>query len=122
MAEHQIEIKPIKKEPMRPKTAVLMVVAVFFATPMFVVTVSHAEGISDQPAQEQVVNQQRKSKTDHVQLGPWPFYLVQGMDEGKLKDRPMQCESGPFYPTDFSAGHHGPAMRFPEHSDVSRRA
>lgn len=57
-----------------------------------------------------------------VQLGPRPFYLVQGMDEGRLKDRLMQCENGPFYRTDFSIGHRGAAMQFPEHSDVSYRA
>ena len=60
--------------------------------------------------------------SDTVQLGPRPFYLVQGMDEGKLKDRLMQCESGPFYRTDFSIGHRGAALQFPEHSDVSYRA
>lgn len=61
-------------------------------------------------------------KPDSVQLGPRPFYLVQGMDEGKLKDRLMQCENGPFYRTDFSIGHRGAAMQFPEHSDASYRA
>ncbi len=61
-------------------------------------------------------------KPDSVQLGPRPFYLVQGMDEGELKDRLMQCEKGPFYRTDFSIGHRGAAMQFPEHSDASYRA
>ncbi len=61
-------------------------------------------------------------KHDSVQLGPRPFYLVQGMDEGKLKDRLMQCENGPFYRTDFSIGHRGAALQFPEHSDASYRA
>jgi len=63
-----------------------------------------------------------KDKSDSVQLGPRPFYLVQGMDEGKLKDRLMQCENGPFYRTDFSIGHRGAALQFPEHSDASYRA
>jgi glycerophosphoryl diester phosphodiesterase len=61
-------------------------------------------------------------KPDSVQLGPRPFYLVQGMDEGELKDRLMQCEKGPFYRTDFSIGHRGAVMQFPEHSDASYRA
>ena len=61
-------------------------------------------------------------KHDSVQLGPRPFYLVQGMDEGKLKGRLMQCENGPFYRTDFSIGHRGAALQFPEHSDASYRA
>lgn len=65
----------------------------------------------------------RNQKNDaSVQLGPRPFYLVEGMDEGKLKDRLMQCENGPFYRTDFSIAHRGAAMQFPEHSDVSYKA
>lgn len=59
---------------------------------------------------------------DSVQLGPRPFYLVEGMDEGKLKDRLLQCQSGPFYRTDFSIAHRGAALQFPEHTDVSYRA
>lgn len=61
-------------------------------------------------------------QNDNIQLGPRPFYLVQGMDEGKLKGRLIQCENGPFYRTDFSIGHRGAAMQFPEHSDVAYRA
>lgn len=57
-----------------------------------------------------------------IQLGPRPFYLVQGMDEGKPKDRLMQGKNGPFYRSDFSIGHRGAAMQFPEHSDESYRA
>jgi glycerophosphoryl diester phosphodiesterase len=56
------------------------------------------------------------------QLGPRPFYLVEGMSEGPLKDRLMQCRNGPFRRTDFSIGHRGAALEFPEHSDVSYRA
>ncbi len=59
---------------------------------------------------------------DGIQLGPRPFYLVEGMDDGKLKDRLMKCQDGPFYRTDFSIAHRGAAMQFPEHSDVSYRA
>ena len=57
-----------------------------------------------------------------VELGPRPFYLVEGMDEGQLKDRLLACEDGPFYRTDFSIGHRGAPLQFPEHSDVSYRA
>lgn len=57
-----------------------------------------------------------------MQLGPRPFYLVQGMDEGKLKDRLLRCENGPFYRTDFSIGHRGAPMQFPEHTKESYEA
>lgn len=54
-----------------------------------------------------------------VQLGPRPFYLVDGMDEGQLKHRLEQCSNGPFRRTDFSIGHRGAALQFPEHSAES---
>jgi glycerophosphoryl diester phosphodiesterase len=54
-----------------------------------------------------------------VQLGPRPFYLVDGMDEGRLKDKLSQCKEGPFYRTDFSIGHRGAALQFPEHTEES---
>lgn len=61
-------------------------------------------------------------KNNSIQLGPRPFYLVDGMDEGRLKDRLTQCKSGPFYRTDFSIGHRGAALQFPEHSDAAYMA
>ena len=70
------------------------------------VSAAHAEGDRD----------------DAIQLGPRPFYLVEGMDEGSLKDRLMKCENGPFYRTDFSIGHRGAAMQFPEHTKESYQA
>ncbi|HED18389.1 MAG TPA: glycerophosphodiester phosphodiesterase, partial [Gammaproteobacteria bacterium] len=57
-----------------------------------------------------------------VQLGPRPFYLVDGMDEGKLKNRLKQCAEGPFYKTGFSIGHRGASMQFPEHTKESYTA
>jgi glycerophosphoryl diester phosphodiesterase len=51
-----------------------------------------------------------------IQLGPRPFYLVDGMDEGPLKDKLMQCKNGPFRRTLFSIGHRGAALQFPEHT------
>jgi len=53
---------------------------------------------------------------DSIQLGPRPFYLVDGMDEGPLKDKLMQCKNGPFRRTLFSIGHRGSALQFPEHT------
>src|SRR4030095_3805359 len=59
---------------------------------------------------------------DSIQLGPRPFYLVDGMDEGPLKSRLMQCKSGPFSRTDFSIGHRGAALQFPEHTKEAYEA
>jgi glycerophosphoryl diester phosphodiesterase len=54
-----------------------------------------------------------------VQLGQRPFYLVDGMDDGPLKSRLMQCRKGPFSRTDFAIGHRGAALQFPEHTKES---
>lgn len=50
-----------------------------------------------------------------AQVGPRPFYLVDKMTEGPLKQKLSQC-TGPFHKTDFSIGHRGAALQFPEHS------
>lgn len=51
-----------------------------------------------------------------VQLGPRPFYLVQDMDEGPLKETLLACQAGPFEKTAWSIGHRGAPLQFPEHS------
>ncbi len=57
-----------------------------------------------------------------VQLGPRPFYLVDDMDKGELKTALKECADGPFYKTDFSIGHRGAPMQFPEHTAESYKA
>jgi glycerophosphoryl diester phosphodiesterase len=57
-----------------------------------------------------------------IQLGDRPFFLVDGMDEGKLKDQLKQCKKGPFYRTDFSIGHRGAGLQLPEHTRESYEA
>jgi glycerophosphoryl diester phosphodiesterase len=64
----------------------------------------------------------QKMQDETVQLGSRPFYLVDGMDEGKLKDRLKKCKDGPFYRADFSIGHRGAALQFPEHTKESYQA
>jgi glycerophosphoryl diester phosphodiesterase len=54
-----------------------------------------------------------------VQLGPRPYYLVDDMDPGALKDALLQCADGPFEQTDFSIGHRGAPLQFPEHTRES---
>jgi glycerophosphoryl diester phosphodiesterase len=53
-----------------------------------------------------------------AQIGPRPFYLVDKMKDGPLKTQLSQC-TGPFHKTDFSFGHRGAALQFPEHSRES---
>jgi glycerophosphoryl diester phosphodiesterase len=60
-----------------------------------------------------------EEKSLGVQLGPRPFYLVGDMDAGRLKTELAQCASGPFEKSDFSIGHRGAALQFPEHTRES---
>lgn len=66
--------------------------------------------------------EKNKHAPSNVQLGPRPFFLVQNMDEGALKRKLSRCEKGPFVKTDFSIGHRGAAMQFPEHTRESYEA
>ena len=44
------------------------------------------------------------------------------MEEGALKRKLKRCENGPFYKTDFSIGHRGAPLQFPEHTKESYEA
>ncbi|MFT5698475.1 MAG: glycerophosphoryl diester phosphodiesterase [Desulforhopalus sp.] len=57
-----------------------------------------------------------------VQLGVRPAYLVNDMDQSELKEDLESCAAGPFYKTDFSIGHRGAGMQFPEHTKESYQA
>lgn len=57
-----------------------------------------------------------------VQLGPRPFYLVYDMEESPLKEELKKCVNGPFRRSDFSIGHRGAALQFPEHTKESYEA
>jgi len=59
---------------------------------------------------------------ENIQLGPRPFFLVEDMQPSDLKDALKQCESGPFYKSDFSIGHRGAPLQFPEHTKESFEA
>jgi glycerophosphoryl diester phosphodiesterase len=62
-------------------------------------------------------------KPTSVQLGPRPFFLVDDMSEGPLKRQLQQCtQRGVFTPREFSIGHRGAAMQFPEHTAESYTA
>ena len=52
----------------------------------------------------------------NVQLGPRPFFLVDDMDEGDLKDKLESCNEGPFSTSSYSIAHRGAPLQFTEHS------
>lgn len=59
-----------------------------------------------------------------VQLGPRPFFLVDDMTAGRLKQQLQQCaqRTQRYTPRDFSIGHRGAALQFPEHTVESYTA
>jgi glycerophosphoryl diester phosphodiesterase len=57
-----------------------------------------------------------------TQLGPRPYYLVDNMDEGPLKDKLASCSEKDQQPSDFSIGHRGACLQFPEHTKESYEA
>jgi glycerophosphoryl diester phosphodiesterase len=58
-----------------------------------------------------------------AQLGPRPFFLVEEMSDGRLKRRLQACaKRTAFHRSDFSIGHRGAPLQFPEHTKESYEA
>ena len=64
-------------------------------------------------------HQENKHQAASVQLGPRPFYLVEDMQASPLKQELQKCSKGPFRKSEFSIGHRGAGMQFPEHTKES---
>lgn len=71
---------------------------------------------------EDEVRPEKPRKLQNIQVGPRPYYLVEDMDDGPLKRKLEQCSEGPFKKTDFSIGHRGAPLQFPEHTKESYEA
>jgi glycerophosphoryl diester phosphodiesterase len=59
---------------------------------------------------------------DGVELGPRPLFLVDAMAPSPLKDRLMACSQNTSSRSQFSIGHRGAPLMFPEHTVESNRA
>jgi glycerophosphoryl diester phosphodiesterase len=59
---------------------------------------------------------------ENIQVGPRPYYLVENMDDGPLKESLEMCADKPLKRTAFSIGHRGAPMQFPEHTRESYEA
>ncbi len=60
--------------------------------------------------------------TTVARVGPRPYYLIEDMDAGALKTKLKSCGENKFKKTDFSIGHRGAGMQFPEHTRESYEA
>jgi len=67
----------------------------------------------DMPAQSW---HKRANGKQPIHLGPRPFWLVEDMDEGPLKERLQACNTRHLKRSDFSIGHRGAPLQFPEHT------
>ncbi|GAB0110445.1 glycerophosphodiester phosphodiesterase family protein [Pseudoalteromonas distincta] len=54
--------------------------------------------------------------SENIQVGSRPYYLINDMTQSTLKTKLESCSEGPFYRTDFSIGHRGASMQYPEHT------
>jgi glycerophosphoryl diester phosphodiesterase len=95
---------------MRYQIATLAVALTLSAT-----TVARADGGNEN-------DEGRRASESKVQLGPRPFFLVNEMEDGPLKRQLQKCTAGPFKKSDFSIGHRGAALQFPEHTRESYEA
>ncbi|WP_413485787.1 glycerophosphodiester phosphodiesterase family protein [Shewanella baltica] len=62
------------------------------------------------------------SKLVPAQVGERPLFLVRQMQNSTLKTRLEQCTTDNFYRSEFSIGHRGAPMQFPEHTKESYQA
>jgi glycerophosphoryl diester phosphodiesterase len=57
-----------------------------------------------------------------AKVGVRPLFLINDMQESELKTKLEQCKDNTFYRSDFSIGHRGASMLFPEHTKESYQA
>ena len=65
---------------------------------------------------------EQNTPIQNIQLGPRPFFLVSQMNDSPLKRKLQSCTNGPFKKSNFSIGHRGAALMFPEHTVESYEA
>src|SRR4051794_33796709 len=77
--------------------------------PLFVVV-----GVEGAAVVASAHHRRHPSPPKNVQVGPRPYYLLDDMDDGPLKDKLQSCSEDSLRPTQFSIGHRGAALQFPE--------
>ncbi|MFT4908303.1 MAG: glycerophosphoryl diester phosphodiesterase [Oleispira sp.] len=79
---------------------------------------------NDNSSQHSSHNQSASSplEVNNIQVGPRPYFLIADLAPGELKTKLESCSDMSFMKTDFSIGHRGAAMQFPEHTKESYMA
>lgn len=78
----------------------------------------------NKPAAQNASPESASLEVSNIQVGPRPYFLIDDLatDNQKslaLKSKLESCSEMPFKKTDFSIGHRGAAMQFPEHTKES---
>jgi glycerophosphoryl diester phosphodiesterase len=82
-------------------------------------SIAHADRDDDDGRYATGGGRGEQSMRRSVELGPRPEFLVNDMNEGALKNRLMTCLNEEPRRTDFSIGHRGAPLQFPEHTRES---
>ena len=101
---------------MRQRVLTLTLVTVIGAASVAATTGRRSDSVRDNHHSDHDRNE------SSIQLGPRPFFLVEDMKDSSLKRRLQACSAGPFKKSDFSIGHRGAALQFPEHTRESYEA
>jgi len=72
--------------------------------------------------QRSLTGGEKFERSPNVQVGPRPYYLVETLTDGPLKQTLQRCADMDFRATHFSIGHRGAPLQFPEHTEESYRA
>jgi glycerophosphoryl diester phosphodiesterase len=73
-------------------------------------------------SKEKDKDKDKEGQGHSIQLGPRPFFLVEDMEESQLKKELLDCFGDPVKRTEFSIGHRGAALMFPEHTKEAYEA
>ena len=103
-----------------PKRRTIVTKTVMLAAFLSVSAIASASGYDDQDHRGKQYSD--KCNAPSVQLGQRPYYLVDDMAPSQLKTKLQSCANGPFKKTEFSIGHRGAALQFPEHTKQSYEA
>ncbi|MBT1443725.1 glycerophosphodiester phosphodiesterase [Shewanella sp. JM162201] len=76
---------------------------------------------NDKPTEEAVTPKPPVAKAS-AEVGVRPAHLISQMSDGPVKSKLQSCAGMRFYRSDFSIGHRGAAMQFPEHTRESYQA
>ena len=98
------------------KKLILVVVAVLVALNLNAKDYDYSKGNEKNKKNKY---QNKKNKKAKYQLGVRPLYLVNDMDNSKLKKELLACQNKKVKKSTFSIGHRGAPMQFPEHTKES---